>query len=54
MDVALLSTYSFMEKVIDEIMIMYKAGGAPLTMMHVGGDEVPNGSWEKNHPLQWN
>jgi hexosaminidase len=48
MDVALPSTYSFMEKVIDEIRVMYKAAGAPLTMMHVGGDEVPNGCWAES------
>jgi hexosaminidase len=48
MDVALPSTYSFMEKVIDEIRAMYKAADAPFLMMHVGGDEVPNGSWEKS------
>ncbi|HEY4322728.1 MAG TPA: family 20 glycosylhydrolase [Mucilaginibacter sp.] len=48
MNVALPSTYAFMEKVIDEVVAMYKEAGAPLNMLHVGGDEVPEGSWEKS------
>jgi hexosaminidase len=45
MNAALPSTYRFMEKVIDEIQAMYNKAGAPLFMFHVGGDEVPHGSW---------
>src|SRR5690606_16758613 len=41
MDVSLPSTYSFLEKVTDEIIQMYKEAGAPLTTIHFGGDEVP-------------
>ena len=48
MDAALPSTYTFMEKVIDEIKSMYTIAHAPLIMIHVGGDEVPDGSWEKS------
>jgi hexosaminidase len=48
MNVALPSVYTFMEKVIDEIGIMYKKAGIQLTIFHVGGDEVPSGSWEKS------
>ena len=33
---------------IDEIRQMYKDADAPLTMIHMAGDEVPHGSWEKS------
>jgi hexosaminidase len=46
MNVALPSTYRFIEKVIDELKAMYKAADAPLTGIHLGGDEVPHGVWE--------
>ena len=48
MNVALPSTYAFMEKVIDEIKAMFREAGTHLTMLHVGGDEVPAGSWERS------
>jgi hexosaminidase len=37
-----------MEKVTDELIAMYKEAGAPLTTVHFGGDEVPNGVWAKS------
>jgi len=46
MCVALPSTYTFMEKVIDEILAMYQEADAPIETIHLGGDEVPNGSWK--------
>lgn len=48
MDVALPSVYSFMEKVTDELILMYKEAGAPLKTIHYGGDEVPAKVWEKS------
>jgi len=46
MCVALPSTYHFMEKVIDELLAMYKDAGAPISTIHIGGDEVPKGTWK--------
>ena len=46
MCVALPSTYTFMEKVIDEILVMYKEANAPIETIHLGGDEVPSGTWK--------
>ncbi|MDP2069070.1 MAG: family 20 glycosylhydrolase [Lutibacter sp.] len=46
MCVALPSTYHFMEKVIDELLMMYKDAGAPISTIHIGGDEVPKGTWK--------
>ena len=51
-NVALPSAYAFLEKVADELMAMYKEAGAPLGTIHFGGDEVPNGVWEKSPAVQ--
>ena len=48
MDVSLPSVYNFVEKVSDELILMYKEAGAPLKTIHYGGDEVPTGVWEKS------
>lgn len=45
LNVALPSTYRFLEKVIQEIKAMYQEAGAPLATIHLGGDEVPHGAW---------
>ena len=45
MNVALPSTYRFMEKVIRELVAMYEEAEVPLTTIHLGGDEVPEGAW---------
>jgi len=46
LNVAMPSTYRFVEKVIDEIAKMYTVAGTELTVFHIGGDEVPKGAWE--------
>ncbi|PVY42331.1 family 20 glycosylhydrolase [Pontibacter virosus] len=51
-DVALPSTYTFLEKVVDEMLAMYKEAGAPIQTIHMGGDEVPAGVWEKSPAVQ--
>jgi len=48
MDVSLPSTYAFLERVIDDLRDMYGQAGAPLKTIHMGGDEVPAGVWEKS------
>ncbi len=50
--VGLNSTYAFIEKVLDELLAMYREAGAPFTTVHLGGDEVPNGAWEKSPACQ--
>lgn len=45
---ALPSVYTFLEKITDEIISMYKEAGAPIKTIHFGGDEVPEGVWEKS------
>lgn len=42
------SVYRFLETVVDDIREMYAEAGAVLTTVHIGGDEVPKGVWEKS------
>ena len=46
---ALPSAYRFVEKVIDELSLMYTDAGLNMTILHIGGDEVPH-AWE-NSPV---
>lgn len=43
--IALPSCYNFCQKVIDEVVSMYREADAPIEIFHVGGDEVPRGAW---------
>jgi hexosaminidase len=47
-DVSLESTYNFTQTVIDDIAAMYHQAGAPLEMIHFGGDEVPANVWDQS------
>ena len=42
------STYRFVRLVIDELVQMYEEAGASLNTLHIGGDEVPKGAFEKS------
>ncbi|MFR9166414.1 MAG: family 20 glycosylhydrolase [Dysgonomonas sp.] len=44
-NVAMPSTYRFVDKIIYELVSMYRAAGCELDMVHLGGDEVPKGAW---------
>lgn len=48
MNVANPGVYRFLARVFDDFIAMYKEAGVPLTMIHVGGDELPGGVWEKS------
>lgn len=47
-NVALPSTYQFIEKIINEIDLMYQEADTDLSVFHLGGDEVPDGAWTKS------
>jgi hexosaminidase len=47
-NVALPSVYTFVEKVVNEVVKLYQQAEAPLTSIHLGGDEVPAGVWEQS------
>ncbi|MEJ0031847.1 MAG: family 20 glycosylhydrolase [Bacteroidota bacterium] len=42
------STFTFIDKVMTEIKKMYEEAGAPLKLVHMGGDEVADGAWTKS------
>jgi hexosaminidase len=46
------STYQLLATVFDELQDMYAQAGAPLTTIHIGGDEVPAGAWEESPDCQ--
>ena len=45
MSVEMESVYTFIEKVFDCVIGIYKEAGVPLEAIHIGGDEVPSGAW---------
>lgn len=47
-DVGRDSTYHFIETVVSELTSMYRQADVPLVSIHLGGDEVPDGAWEKS------
>ena len=47
-NVALPSTYNFIEVIFDQVIAYHNEAGVPLPAIHVGGDEVPHGAWEKS------
>ncbi len=51
-DPALPSTYTFLEKVVDELRAVYTEAEAPLHAVHFGGDEVPAGVWKGSPAVQ--
>jgi len=52
MNPALESTYRFIERVVGDLVAMHREAGVPLRNIHMGGDEVPNGVWEKSPAVQ--
>ena len=42
------SLYSFLDKVVNELIAMHEAAEHPLKVLHTGGDEVPDGVWEQS------
>jgi hexosaminidase len=47
-DVGREDTYRFIDLVVGELSGMYERAGVPITSIHLGGDEVPKGVWEKS------
>jgi hexosaminidase len=47
-DVGRDATYRFVNTVVDELASVYRRAGVPLKCIHLGGDEVPDGVWEKS------
>ena len=52
MNPALDSTYAFVEQVVADLVAIHREAGVPLRNVHMGGDEVPNGVWERSPAAQ--
>lgn len=50
--IALPSSLRFIGHVLKEVKGMYSEAGLPLDMIHLGGDEVARGAWEKDPVVQ--
>lgn len=48
MNPALPATYAFIAKVVQEVAALHREAGVPLRNLHMGGDEVPAGVWERS------
>jgi hexosaminidase len=48
MNPALESTYAFVERVVKDLVALHREAGVPLRNLHLGGDEVPGGVWERS------
>ncbi|TYR34442.1 family 20 glycosylhydrolase [Sphingobacterium phlebotomi] len=52
MNVALPSVYTFISVVLDEFKSMYASADLELRKVSLGGDEVPEGAWEKSPKIK--
>jgi hexosaminidase len=52
LDPGMASTYTFIEQVVADVVAMHKEAAAPLSTIHVGGDELPTGAWEQSPASQ--
>jgi hexosaminidase len=42
------STFTFIDHVVTQIVAMHREAGVPLHTIHMGGDELPSGAWERS------
>lgn len=42
------SSFTFVQHVVDEVVALHREAGVPLHTIHMGGDELPHGAWEKS------
>lgn len=52
LNVASDGVYNFIDKVVSELELMYKEAGLKLDIVHLGGDEVARGAWDKSPAVQ--
>jgi len=52
LNVASDDVYTFIDKVAAELQLMYQEAGLTLDVIHLGGDEVPRGAWDKSPDVQ--
>jgi hexosaminidase len=42
------SSFAFIEHVVAQVAALHREAGVPLRTIHMGGDELPNGAWERS------
>ena len=52
LNVASDDVYRFIDRVVEELQKMYKEAGLRLEVVHLGGDEVARGAWDKSPDVQ--
>ena len=52
MNPALPSTYAFIEHVVSALVALHREAGVPLHTLHMGADELPEGSWDGSPACQ--
>ncbi len=52
LNVASDDVYRFIDRVVEELQLMYKEAGLKLQVVHLGGDEVARGAWDKSPDVQ--
>lgn len=52
LNVASDDVYRFIDRVVEELQKMYKEAGLKLEVVHLGGDEVAHGAWDKSPDVQ--
>ena len=52
LNVASDDVYRFVDRVVEELQKMYKEAGLKLEVVHLGGDEVALGAWDKSPDVQ--
>jgi hexosaminidase len=52
LNVASDDVYRFVDRVVEELQKMYKEAGLKLEVVHLGGDEVARGAWDKSPDVQ--
>ena len=52
LNVASDDVYRFIDRVVEQLQLMYKEAGLKLEVVHLGGDEVAHGAWEHSPDVQ--
>lgn len=52
LNVASDDVYRFIDRVVEQLQLMYKEAGLKLEVVHLGGDEVARGAWDKSPDVQ--
>lgn len=52
LNVASDDVYRFIDRVIEQLQLMYKEAGLKLEVVHLGGDEVARGAWDQSPDVQ--